>query len=371
MTEEKQSSLQPGKHFPADRRAPDRDAILEELRRFGYEAQGEIRLIDSSHGADDIRLNYVVDRRWVLRYCNAPEMTERRMAELNRLIGRYRDFGLRCPAFLPDSEGRFFHAWEGLQCYLAEYVDLRLLSELPEQEREEGWQEVLDSVALFAERYKNVDLSEIMGMYSLFDLSPFDKPLGIDEKQQNLNSLLAALRESGETALAAKLETRNAEVRGKLLAVYRGLPRCVFQGDENASNVLIDEKNHLAGLIDFNLAGTEVVVNQFANLGGGFDEEVKEPEGAALRLAHALDSYSRYQGRMLRLYRATEQERLALGRYTWIALAAGWPQVCFFLDGLKSEALRPEILELLGLLAELPEEALLLRGEDCPWSNAV
>ena len=32
MTEEKQSSLQPGKHFPADRRAPDRDAILAELR---------------------------------------------------------------------------------------------------------------------------------------------------------------------------------------------------------------------------------------------------------------------------------------------------------------------------------------------------
>ena len=33
-------------------------------------------------------------------------------------------------------------------------------------------------------------------------------------------------------------------------------------------------------------------------------------------------------------------------------LAAGWPQVCFFLYGLKNESLRREILELLALLAD-------------------
>ena len=59
----------------------------------------------------------------------------------------------------------------------------------------------------------------------------------------------------------------------------------------------------------------------------------------------------KYQDRMLSLYQATEEEKEALGLYTWIALVAGWPQLCFFRAGLKNEALKEEILELLWLLA--------------------
>ena len=54
----------------------------------------------------------------MLRFTNAPEMTEERFADLNRLIARYADFGLRCPAFLPGTDGRFFHRWKELQAYL-------------------------------------------------------------------------------------------------------------------------------------------------------------------------------------------------------------------------------------------------------------
>lgn len=348
--------LKPGKHFPENLTPPGREDVLSELAKYGCAGQGEIRLIDTTHDADDIRLNYIVDKRWVLRFCNAPDMTETRLRELNRLIGRYRDFGLKCPAFLEDGEGVFFHQWNGFTCYLSEYVDLPTAEDLPTEEKETLWQEVLDSVALFAERNRNVDLSDTMGMYSLFDLAPFDKPAGKDEKQQNFDELCEALRKMDETALAERLEAKHTQVRDKLRAVYRELPRCVFQADENLSNVLIDGEHHMAGWIDFNLAGTEVVVNQFANLGGGFDELVKEPTGAGKRLNDALESYRKYQGRMLTLYHATEQEKQAMRWYTWIALAAGWPQVCFFLDGLKDDTLRDEILELLSLIAELPTD---------------
>ena len=278
----------------------------------------EIRLIDTSHGADDIRLNYIIDKKWVLRFCNAPDMTEQRLTELNRLIDRYIAFGLKCPRFLTDSDGRFFHKWNGLDCYLQEYVDLPTAYELkPDPEEQERiWQEVLDSVAAFAEANRNVDLSRTMGMYSLFDLAPYDIPVGIDEKQQNFNNLCAALREIGETALEEKLQAKHAEVREKLRAVYKDLPRCVFQADENLSNVLVDENRHMAGLIDFNLAGTEVIVNQFANLGGGFKEEVEEPIGAEARMQYAADSYRKYQGRMLEIYHATDLEKQAMQWYS-------------------------------------------------------
>ena len=354
--------LAPGKHFPEDAVPPTREEVLGELEKYGYSCGGAIRLIDTSHGANDIRLNYVIGREYVLRMGVAPGMTEERMAELDRLIARYKEFGLKCPAFLTDAEGRFFHEFGGMQCYLAEYVDLPIMYEagLSEEAADAVWREVLDSVALFAKRYKNVDLTENFGMYSLFDLSPFDREIGIDEKQQNFQRLCAELDRIGEIALRERLEKKHEDIRQKLLAVYKSLPRCVFQGDENSSNVLLGEDGHLAGFIDFNLAGTEVVVNQFANLGGGFDEEIKEPIGAEVRLSRALESYRRYQGRMLELYGPTDEERRALSWYSWIALTAGWPQYCFFSEGLKDEKLKPEILGLLGLLAELDDSALML-----------
>ena len=355
--------LTPGRHFPADLTPPDRGEILALLAAYGYAGTGDIRLIDSSHGGDDIRLNYIIDRRWVLRLVKAPDMTERRLAGLNRLIGRYRDFGLTCPAYLPDPQGRFFHARGPFSVYLAEYADLPLMADLmrdqPSSFDEKAlWQEVLDSVALFAERYRDTDLSETMGMYSLFDLSPFDREAGIDEKQQNFNCLTAALRDLGGSALADRLTRKHDAVRAALKAAAHSLPRCVFQGDENSSNVLVRPDGHLAGFIDFNLAGTEVIVNYFANLGGGFQEEVTEPIGAGERLSRTLAGYREYQGRMLTLYHAAEAEKEAMGRYTWIALTAGWPQVCFFLEALKGGALKKEVLELLGMLADLPEEEL-------------
>ena len=348
------TELIPGKHFPADMKAPERTDILSELSEYGYTGRGDIRLIDTSHGSDDIRLNYVIDKKWVLRFCNAPEMTETRLAELNRLIERYIQFGLKCPRFLPDRNGRFFHEWNGLTCYLQEYIDLPTAYEakLTPQEEDSVWQEVLDSVAAFAEMFRNVDLSGTMGMYSLFDLAPYDIPVGKDEKQQNFDSLCETLLEIGETALVERLQAKHTIIREKIRSVYKDLPRCVFQADENLSNVLIDENHHLAGLIDFNMAGTEVIVNQFANLGGGFKEDITEPIGADARMQYAKDCYRKYQERMIRIYHATEPEKQAMIWYSWIALVAGWPQVCFFIDGLKKETLKSEILELLGLLAD-------------------
>ena len=79
-----------------------------------------VGLLDTSHGADDIRWNYIIDKKYVLRLTNAPEMTEERLDDLNRLIGRYADFGLRCPAFLKGTDGRFFHPWGELTAYLSE-----------------------------------------------------------------------------------------------------------------------------------------------------------------------------------------------------------------------------------------------------------
>ena len=50
------------------------------------------------------------------------------------------------------------------------------------------------------------------------------------------------------------------------------MPRCVFQGDLNSTNELHKE-GHFVGLIDFNMAGTDVNINVFLNETNWFPEE--------------------------------------------------------------------------------------------------
>lgn len=359
---ENQDNLKPGGMFPEEMEAPERSDILTELLKFGIKGAdtSAIKLIDSTHDAMDVRLNYIIDKKWVLRFCNAPGMTEKRMGDLNRLIGRYQAIGLKCPAFLADDKGKYLHQWKRFLCYLSEFIDLPLADNIELHDEDQLTFQVEESVARFAETYRDVDLSETMGMYSLFDLSPFDIPDGMDEKQANFDQLARLLRSDGKDDLANRLEIRHADIRRKLKAVYRELPRCVFQADENFSNVLVDDAQHLAGFIDFNLAGTEVIVNQMANLAGfDYDEKQPEPEGAGVRLAFAIRCFQDHIGRMLRVYHATEKERRALAWYAWIVMVAQWPNLCFFRKAIKEGTLKGEIYELLSLIAELPEDQLL------------
>lgn len=356
MTDKPLEIFQPGEYLPAGTAIPQRPDLAAALAAYGIEAFDNVTLIDSTRDATDVRLNYIVDMKWVLRYCSAPDMTEKRLSDLCRLIDRYHALGIQCPRFLPDKEGKFLHPWRQYQYYLSEYIDLPLASERNIRDEDGLICEVQASVARFAEGYRNVDLSETMGMYSLIDLSPFDIPNGIDEKEENFNQLIDCLRKEQENELADRLAARHTEIRGKLKAVYRDLPRCVFQGDENFTNILIDENEHFVGFIDFNLAGTEVVVNQLANLAGfDYDERQTAPEGAGKRLAYALLSFQRSMKRMLQIYHPTERELEALPWYAWIVMAAQWPTVCYFMNALGKSEMRAEILELLSLIADLPE----------------
>ena len=59
---------------------------------------------------------------------------------------------------------------------------------------------------------------------------------------------------------------------------------------------------------------------------------------------------------MLQIYHPTERELEALAWYAWIVMIAQWPTVCYFMDALEKSKLRGEILELLSLIASLPED---------------
>ena len=329
---------------------PAWEDLMSLLTLYGVDGMESVGLIDTSYDAEDIRWNYIIDKKYVLRLTNAPEMTEARLRDLNRLIARYADFGLRCPAFLPGTDGLFFHGWGDLTVYLSEYVDLPTAdrTDLSPEQKNVLRREVVLSIAAFMERYKGVDLIPVMGMYSLFDLCPYDVPEGIDEKQQNLNDLCAALREVGEDALAQELSAKNEAVRSRLLAAYRDLPRCVTQADEGFTNVLLDEDGHLAGLIDFNLGGTDVCVNLIANNAVlDLDALDDKPMDPVETLEKMIGGYRENAARMLEVYRATAAERTALADYAWIALVSQYPNANTCIKRLEQEAARPSTIDFL------------------------
>ncbi len=332
-----------------------RDELSELLRQYGLTEFTETRMVDSSHGEADIRHNYILDNQYVLRVNSVNVMNERRIGELNTLIRRYCAFGLQAPLFFATVNGNFVVEHGGKYCYLSEYLDYPLADDVKESCRRELIQERLVLVATFAQKYKNVDLTDTVSMYSIFDLSPYDQLTGIDEKQDNFQNLVQDLNAIGERKLAEGLTDQYRDIRGKLLPIYRALPRCVFQGDENFSNLCVDEEKHIIGLFDFNMSGTEVIANYLANLAfqGNFyyTEEMMQEHTAEEIFSRMLRSYEESTAEICRHYRFTEQEFYAYRLYSQIVMISGYVNQAAFSEFLRDERYREKTIQLLCLIS--------------------
>ncbi len=328
--------------------------IKKILSVYGIDFYSSCREIDSSRDAEDVRLNYIIDKKYVLRYNTSDVMGEGRIREINDLVKRYLAEGVKCPKYIPTLSGDFVLRRGRFYCYLSEYLDYALASEAELPDGGAWYDEVLDFTAAFAQKYKNIGISDTMSMYSLFELCPYDKKAGIDEKQDNLNELLDSIRAAGGQVLAEKLADKNSAVRGELLGFYAGLPRCVFQGDENFSNVLVDGSGHFTGLIDFNMSGTDVIVNYLSNMVGFEVEEEdflhQKPEAVLERLVAGHKEKMRH---LFEKYHADETERRAAALYAYIVLICAFPNTESYRYCLKQDATKEKMYRFLECAAEL------------------
>lgn len=333
------------------------------LEKFHVKSFHDYEMIDSSHGANDIRHNYIIDRAYVLRVNSASVMTERRIRELNPLIRRYNDFGLKAPYFICDEKGNYLVPYRDCYCYLSEYLDYRLAEEGKESSLQELIEERLVLISKFAEQYKDYALVETMSMYSLFDLAPYDISNGIDEKQDNFNILIQDLKEIGEEKLAERLIQNYKKVRNKLLAFYKKLPRCVFQGDENFSNLCIDDENHIIGLFDFNMSGTEVIANYLANIAfqGKFvyTDDFMADYTAEEIFSKLITSYRESTEIMKKYYHFSQAEKEAYLLYSQIVMISGYVNQSAFSVYLKNGEYRSKTIELLQRISKADLSAFI------------
>ena len=330
--------------------------VLDLLQQFQIHNAEKVEFVDSSQGEDDIRHNYIIDKKYVLRLNSAKVMTEERLTELNTLIERYRSFGMKAPLFLKAENGSFVVEQDGKNCYLSEYLDLPLAEDMKFRCREDLIRQRLVFISRFAQTFKNVDLVETVSMFSIFDLAPYDKLSGldIDEKQENLNQLVADLTQAGYVELAQKVNAKNEELRRQLKPIYKELPRCVFQGDENFSNLCVDENDRIVGLFDFNMSGTEVIANYLANNAfmGHFcyEDEILDKHTPEEVLQILLGAFLRSTVLIREHYSFTEQEFSAYLLYGKIAMISAYWNASTFGEYLKQEKYKDKIAAIIELI---------------------
>ena len=237
----------------------EKESILAILAEYSINNYTEAQEIDSTCG-EDYRLNIVIDKKYVLRI-NGDAITEERLASIDRLAGRYREIGVLAPRLFKNKDGRYITPYDKYFCYVSEYLDYATCRDLlDELDFETVYKDVWKSIGRLSKKFSNTDLSSVNSMWTIIDLAPLDE--NIDEKQDNLNMFVSELENYGLHELAKDINQANEEARGRIKKIYKDLPRCVIQGDLNLSNVLVD-KGHFVGLIDFNMAGTEVNINHF------------------------------------------------------------------------------------------------------------
>lgn len=318
------------------------------LKHFGLTFQEITAFHDTSHGPDDERLNYILDDRYVLKINSPRAMWESRLQEINRLIGRYRSIGVYCPALIPTTKGPLSCGWTSGDkeyiCFVEEFSKYPLCEMDDDIER----CEVVEHLGVLAARYSGVDLSETKSMWSIIDLAPLDTD--IDEKQENTNLLVNALNDAGYPDLAQQVDQFNNALRSRIKTVIPELPRCVFQGDLNNSNILHNQM-HFAGLIDFNLSGTDVNINVFLNETQWFPEE---DEFAHMTVPEIVETIDREQEKLLSAifqhYTLNEVERYALPYYKGIIDLFQYPNVCMMVQLLKEDAHRDKCAALIHAL---------------------
>lgn len=315
------------------------------MAQFGLGFEKITAFHDTSFGENDKRLNYILDNAYVLKINSKKSMWEERLQGIARLIDRYRAVGVYAPQLLRTLSGdcSVQYDMDGVTytCFVEEFAKYPVCDEETRLE----YEEFIPHLGKLAAAYSGVDLSEVNSMWSLFDLSPFDEK--VDEKQENANTLVEALKENGEGELAEQVRAFNEAQRQAIWPFFRELPRCVYQGDMNQTN-LLHKDGHFAGLIDFNMSGTDVNINVFACETNQFPFE---SEFDAMTIPEILDMLKNKQDGLLDLiwasYERNEVEKQMLPHFRMLCDLFQYPNVCSLCEWIKEENRRDKALDLI------------------------
>lgn len=327
------------------------ETIHKIVENYGMTVIERSEVIDSSHGEDDIRLTYIINQQYVLHCTSSKAITEEFLQDISRLVQRHLEIGVYAPKLyaMKASSGYLCTIEEDsvkYGCYMEELARYAFI-DAQKADFYKTKENILPFLGKLASAYTNVDLSPVHSMWSIIDLSPFDEK--VDEKQENIDFLCEILP---DRSLSERIRFLNETARAHIKTYFEKLPRCVFQGDLNLSNILVDEKNHFKGLIDFNMFGTEVNINCFLNECMYYMEENDFAVYAAKELVERIESIQeKLMGRILEFYPLNDDERKTYADYKFVIMIGFYPNVMLMSEVLKGDQ-KQNVIEFLKLVCK-------------------
>ncbi len=313
----------------------DKKVIKEILKCYNITDIKKIEIINSSKEGI-FKLNILIDKKYVLRI-NEKHMDEERLSEIDNIAKRYQTLGILTPRLLKNQMGKYcYPLFDNKIAFVSEYLDYDTCEKMSYDFYYHNiYPEVLNLIANFSKRYSNIDLSKNYSMWSIEKLSSFDNQ--IDEKQENLNLLIEYLDKIQEFEIVKKLKKTNYNNRNIIKGLFEILPKTVIQGDLNPSNILVFE-NRFIGLIDFDMSGTEVNVNNFVSETNGFPnfEEVNE-ENYIIFINNWFKKQKEDLKSILEIYSLNKDEEKAIIAYRNIGIISQFSNVIGYLNILKKD----------------------------------
>lgn len=331
-----------------------RDEIYNICMNFSIDCFNIGDLIDTSRNDDDRRYNYKINSQYFLKINNTTAVNEKFLSDVEQLIKRYKSIGVYCPVLYRTKEGKLSYRIEkeGIQytCYVEELAPYSICKS-QDKEDYNFKKTVLEHLGKLAANYTNKDLSETKSMWSLIELGSFDED--VDEKQENMDVLIKCLRDNGYAEIADELLKLNNKARDRIKAYLSKLPRCVYQGDLNNSNILVDEDNKFKGIIDFNMFGTEVNINCFLNEAMYYLEEQDFEEISAEDIFSKMENIQNsLLSSITANYNLNENELEVVDDYKRIIFASFYPNVMLWISLITKHKCENKVIELLKIICE-------------------
>lgn len=330
--------------------------IPEEIfRLYGSETPNQTALYNSSRGDDDFRMTYIIEfgsDKIAVKTAKNTFTTPERVKGWAELIQHYNNLGIYCPKIIRNKKGEYSEAVDGYLVYAEEFMKY---STADGGRKSQYKKKLYESIGLVAANpAPSVPWHTAYSLYDRFDITDT-----YDENYECAIAFRDCFRDSipGHAARAEKLFAEYCRRRADLEPAYRLLPRAVFQGDINESNILIDEAGDFIGLIDFNLSGTETVLNYaFCESFYCLDDDSEIDLLLDIASMKKRDAYTAQRlAWMGKNYKFTDYEKEVFNKYYNTVAPFRWPYHSFFLSLLKDREKYPDGRKYAGQILDWTE----------------
>ncbi len=230
----------------------DSSGVKRVKKIYSLQVEGDVRLV--------FDVTYANKRRLAVKFADNSFTTPERIAGWHDLIERYNKAGIYAPRIVKTCDGLLCFSFSQYLVFAEEFKKYRAADEFRPKveafEYEEARYKMIGKIAALPK--KTLAWNSPYCLYDTFS----------DDDLTDENYECAA----GWCGLFKKLVPERKEtieeiwqiylkIRAELKEDYKKLPKTAFQADQNQTNILLDANRRFVGILDFNIAGTETILN--------------------------------------------------------------------------------------------------------------